>query len=72
MSRVRPQEQYADLLQQSDAAQLGMWVFIATEVMFCGSLIFSYAVYRAAYTEQFERAGRDSLLKVQNISAGAR
>ncbi len=33
--------------QQSEASTLGMWVFLATEVMFFGGLITAFAVYRA-------------------------
>lgn len=65
---IRPGEQYTDLLQQSDTAQLGMWVFIATEVLFFGALIFGYTVYRTAYPEQFRLAGRDSLILLGSIN----
>lgn len=65
---LRPHEQYTSLAQQSDTAQLGMWVFIATEVLFFGSLIFSYVVYRAVYPEQFQIAGRDSLILLGSIN----
>ncbi len=65
---IRPGEQYTDLLQQSDTAQLGMWVFIATEVLFFGALIFGYTVYRTAYPEQFRLAGRDSLMLLGSIN----
>ncbi len=65
---IRPQEQYSDLAQQSETAQLGMWVFIATEVLFFGSLVFSYTVYRTAYPEQFRIAARDSLILLGSIN----
>ena len=64
----RLQEQYTDSAQQSDTAQLGMWVFIATEVMFFGALIFSYAVYRIAYPEQFRLAGHESFILLGSIN----
>ncbi len=68
MSSVRPQMQYADLRQQSDTAQLGMWAFIATEVLFFGSLIFAYTVCRTDYPEQFRLAGRDSLILLGSVN----
>jgi len=34
-------EQFDDLEQQREAAQLGMWVFLATEVLFFGGLFLS-------------------------------
>jgi cytochrome c oxidase subunit 3 len=62
------QEQYADSRQQSETAQLGMWVFIATEIMFFGALVFSYVVYRVAYPEQFRLAGHDSFILLGSIN----
>src|SRR5690348_6682455 len=60
MRSLHPEVQYATLEQQTETAQLGMWVFIATEVMFFGALFFGYIVYRNAYWEQFRLAGHDS------------
>ncbi len=65
---VHPGSQYSDLHQQSETAKLGMWVFIATEVLFFGGLIFSYTVYRTAYPQQFWIAGRDSLILLGSIN----
>ena len=39
--------QFDDLAQQRDASNLGMWMFLATEVLFFGGLIAAYVVYRA-------------------------
>ena len=44
------------------AAQLGMWVFIATETLFFGALIFGYFVYRNAYPEEFAEAAKETVL----------
>jgi cytochrome c oxidase subunit 3 len=38
---------FEDLEQQHASATLGMWTFLATEVMFFGGLIGGYAVYRS-------------------------
>jgi len=65
---LRPELQYADLEQQSETAQIGMWVFLATEVLFFGSLIFTYAVYRTVYPVQFRLAGRDSLILLGSVN----
>jgi cytochrome c oxidase subunit III len=56
LERGRLEEQYHDLGQQHGAAALGMWVFLATEVMFFGALFLAVAVYRYLYTEAFEAA----------------
>ncbi len=50
------EEQYRDLDQQHQAASLGMWVFLATEVMFFGTLFLGVGIYRFQYTEEFENA----------------
>jgi cytochrome c oxidase subunit 3 len=55
-ARRRLEEQYENLDQQHQAASLGMWVFLATEVMFFGTLFLSVAVYRYLYPLPFEKA----------------
>jgi cytochrome c oxidase subunit 3 len=44
---------FEDLGQQSEAATLGMWVFLATEVLFFGGLFLTYSVYRSWYPHAF-------------------
>ena len=39
--------------QQFQSAKLGMWVFLATEILFFGGLFVAYAVYRANHPEIF-------------------
>ena len=46
--------------QQFDTAKLGMWTFIATEVLFFGGLFMAYVIYRATYPAAFS-AGSHSL-----------
>jgi cytochrome c oxidase subunit 3 len=59
---LHPEMQYATLAQQGETAQLGMWVFIATETLFFGELFFGYFVYRNAYPEEFARAAKETVL----------
>jgi cytochrome c oxidase subunit 3 len=54
--RHRLEEQFENLDQQHEAASLGMWVFLATEVMFFGTLFVSLGIYRLLYPEAFEVA----------------
>lgn len=49
---------FETLEQQRDASRLGMWTFLATEVLFFGGLFLAYVVYRAGYPEIFGEAGR--------------
>jgi cytochrome c oxidase subunit 3 len=41
-------------VQQFDAGKLGMWLFLATEILLFGGLFCFYAVYRAIHPEIFE------------------
>lgn len=50
--------QFDDLEQQHLTDNLGMWAFLATELMFFGGLFASYAVYRNLYPEGFIAASR--------------
>src|SRR3954447_24405595 len=50
---------FDNLAQQSEAATLGMWVFLATEVLFFGGLFTTYLVYRSWYPEAFTAASRE-------------
>ncbi len=50
--------QFDDLEQQHEAGWLGMWIFLATEIMFFGGMFTGYAVYRSAYGGAFADASR--------------
>ncbi len=50
--------QFDDLEQQQHASNLGMWIFLATEVMFFGGLIAGYVVYRATSPHEFALASQ--------------
>ena len=43
------QHHFQTLDQQHEAATLGMWVFLVTEVMFFGGLLMAYLIYRIWY-----------------------
>jgi cytochrome c oxidase subunit 3 len=44
--------------QQHLSSYAGMWVFLATEVMFLGALIGAYSVYRFSYPAAFREASQ--------------
>jgi cytochrome c oxidase subunit 3 len=54
--------QYATVAQQREASTLGMWAFLATEVLFFGALIAAYLNYRIWLGDEFIAAA--SLTKV--------
>ena len=54
--------QFEDLEQQQEVATLGMWVFLATEILFFGGLFATYLVYRHWYPEAFTAGSRELLV----------
>jgi cytochrome c oxidase subunit III len=53
------EEQFRNPDQQREAATLGMWTFLATEVLFFGGLLVAYAVYRIRWPEDFRHGSLD-------------
>src|SRR5271170_5934058 len=49
---------FANAEQQRDAASLGMWLFLATEVMFFGGMFCAYLIYRFWYYNEFAAGSR--------------
>lgn len=47
------QEPWSDLRQQREGVSLGMWFFLASEVLFFAALFCSYAIYRSFNPEAF-------------------
>ena len=45
--------------EQREAATLGMWVFLTTEVLFFGVLFATYTIYRAWYPDAFAAASHE-------------
>lgn len=56
--------------QQRDASSFGMWIFLATEVMFFGGLFCAYLIYRHWYFGDFGAASKsiDALLGGTNTA----
>jgi cytochrome c oxidase subunit III len=54
----RLQHHFDDSGQQHEAATLGMWVFLATELLFFGGLFAAYMIYRVWYPGTFGDASR--------------
>jgi len=46
-------EQFDTPEQQKQAATAGMWMFLATEILFFGGLFMAYVVYRTTYPRDF-------------------
>lgn len=52
-------EQFNTPEQQRETTTVGMWIFLATEVMLFGGLFTAFAVYRLYYFEAFTRASSE-------------
>jgi cytochrome c oxidase subunit 3 len=52
---------FDDAVQQHEAATLGMWTFLATEVLFFGGIFLGYSIYRHWYFEDFKFASEHFL-----------
>jgi cytochrome c oxidase subunit 3 len=50
---------FEDLEQQHETSSLGMWVFLASELMFFGGLFAAYLVYRIQFPAGFARASHE-------------
>jgi cytochrome c oxidase subunit 3 len=59
---------FAEPLQQRDAASFGMWLFLATEVMFFGGLFCAYLIYRLQYFGDFGAASSSLSIKLGAIN----
>ena len=60
--------QFEDLEQQTHSSTLGMWVFLATEILFFGALFACYEIYRIRWPEAFRHGGSELLIWVGGIN----
>jgi cytochrome c oxidase subunit 3 len=56
---ARLAHQFDSLEQQKEAATLGMWAFLITEILFFGGLFMVYTVYRSQYPDAFAAASHE-------------
>ncbi len=59
---------FEDLGQQHASERLGMWMFLATEVLFFAGLFGAYSCYRLWYAAEFEYASSKLNLKFATIN----
>lgn len=62
MSEASPalHEPWPSFARQKEAVSFGMWVFIASEVLFFGGLFLGYTVYRNIYPEAWRIAAQET------------
>lgn len=61
-SKTALAEQFESLEQQQEASRLGLWTFLATEVLFFGGMFMGYIVYRHAYPEGFAVGSKHTIV----------
>ncbi|MEC9483436.1 MAG: cytochrome c oxidase subunit 3 [Halomonas sp.] len=69
-SKVKPEpvEQFDDMAQQRQADLMGMWIFLATELMLFGGIFTGFTVYRFAYPDIFAQAATHLDLKLGTLN----
>lgn len=62
------QEPWPDLAVQREGVGLGVWAFLASEILFFGALIATYAVYRSFNADAFSQAAEHTELLYGTIN----
>jgi len=60
--------QFESFDHQKEVSLLGMWVFLATEVLFFGGMFLTYSIYRHAYPSAFIAASREMIVWAGTIN----
>jgi cytochrome c oxidase subunit 3 len=68
MAELGVADQFDDLEQRHRAASLGVWVFLAGEVLFFGGLFVGYTVYRLQYPDAFHATSRHLYLWIGAVN----
>ncbi|HKS83740.1 MAG TPA: cytochrome c oxidase subunit 3 family protein [Candidatus Acidoferrales bacterium] len=55
--------QFVEIDQQRDAGRLGMWLFLATEILFFGGMFTAYTVYRSLHYQAFVDGSHELIVK---------
>ncbi len=59
---------FEDAEQQHEANTLGMWTFLATEVLFFGALFAAFYIYRASYASTFKETSRHLYMSIGAVN----
>lgn len=68
MAQAPLADHFEDIGKQEHAAQFGMWVFLASELLLFAALFALYASYRALYPEEFARAAGHNHLALGTLN----
>jgi cytochrome c oxidase subunit III len=70
MSARLPLERAPNAASRAETARLGMWIFLATEVMFFGALLLAYLYGRTHWPEGFAAAARHTDVVLGTLNTG--
>jgi cytochrome c oxidase subunit 3 len=65
---LRLEIQFEDIRQQHHAAHFGVWLFIASELLFFTGLFALYVGYRSEYPAEFAAAARHAVLWIGTVN----
>ncbi len=72
MSSLAPElaveHQFETAEQQREAATMGMWLFVATEILFFGGMFLGYTAYRIYYPQAFAEASKHTLVAFGSVN----
>ena len=60
--------QFEDLEQQRLSSTLGMWIFLATEILFFGGLFTAYLIFRTLYPQAWADGSRATLFMAGTLN----
>ena len=69
MSEQALEKQFVDLAHQSETAELGIWGFIATEVLFLGGIFAAYSFFRYLHPAAVVDAARHTKIVIGGVNA---
>ncbi len=61
-------EQFATPAQQRETASVGMWIFLASEIMMFGGLFLSFTVYRLSHANAFNIGSSEMTLVIGSVN----
>src|SRR4026209_2945920 len=64
------QHHFENMEQQREAATLGMWIFLVTEIMFFGGMFLAYTLYRSIYPAAFASGSNHLDITLGTVNTG--
>ncbi len=68
VSTLELREQFATPAQQRETASVGMWIFLASEIMMFGGLFLAYTVYRLSHPHAFNIGSSEMTLVIGSVN----